>query len=291
MKRAGFLAATGAALFVPPRIALASRYRHIEAIARIVPGEVGVYCRTLAPNGRVFAFNERMIFPTASTIKALIMVTAFVAQERHPGTMQRVIVTHTSDVIGGSDFMSQQPDGARLTVHQLLVPMITVSDNTAANYLMSFFGMKAINAVGARLGMHHTRLARHFLDFAAIIDHNDNVSTPLDMARLLFAIEHGAREGERTIVSPAHCRAMIDIMLQQTDRDKIPAGLPPGIQVANKTGEIDGTRNDIAIVEPFGESPYILTIFSKWVTDYTPLYTAIHRYARLSYRLAGHSYE
>ena len=216
------------------------------------------------------------------------MVTAFVTEERHPGTMQRTIVTHRNDLIGGSDFMAQQPDGARLTVHELLVPMITLSDNTASNYLMSFFGFPAINAVGARLGMHHTRLARHFLDFAAIA-HNDNVTTPADMARLLFAIAHGAREEVRTIVSPEHCRAMIEIMLHQTDRDKIPAGLPPGVPVANKTGEIDGTRNDIAIVEPFGDSPYILTIYSKWVTDYTPLYTAIHRYARLSYALAGRS--
>jgi beta-lactamase class A len=289
VKRRDFVAAS-AALCLSPRTALASPFDRVESIARSVPGMVGVYCRTLAPNGRVFAFNERMIFPTASTIKALIMVTAFVEEERHPGTMRRTIVTSTDDLIGGSDFMSQQPDEAKLTVHELLVPMITVSDNTAANYLMSFFGMKTINAVGARLGMHHTRLARHFLDFGAI-PHNDNVSTPLDMARLLFAVEHGAREDERTIVSATHCRAMIDIMLQQTDRDKIPAGLPAGVQVANKTGEIDGTRNDIAIVEPFGESPYILTIFSKWVTDYTPLYAAIHRYARLSYRLAGNSGE
>ena len=287
MKRSLFLTGS-AALCALPRVAWASPYEQVASIARIVPGEIGVYCRTLAPGAPVFAYNEHVVFPTASTIKALIMVTAFVEEERHPGTMHRTIVTRSSDTIGGSDFMSQQPDGARLTVHELLVPMITVSDNTAANYLMSFFGMPAINAVGSRLGMHHTRLARHFLDFAAIA-HNDNVTTPADMAKLLFAIAHGAREETRTIVSAAHCRDMIAIMLQQTDRDKIPAGLPPGIAVANKTGEIDGSRNDIAIVQPFGDSPYILTVFSKWVTDYTPLYEAIHRYARLSYRLAGRS--
>jgi beta-lactamase class A len=84
---------------------------------------------------------------------------------------------------------------------------------------------------------------------------------------------------------------MIDIMLKQTDRDKIPQGLPPGIPVANKTGELDGTRNDIAIVEPYGDSPYILTVYSKSVTDYTALYDAIHRYARLSYQLVGTSDE
>jgi beta-lactamase class A len=214
------------------------------------------------------------------------MVTAFVEEERVPGTLSRRITTRTSDLIGGSDFMALQPDGARFTVRQLIVPMITVSDNTASNYLITFFGMDRINQVAARLGMNHTRLARHFLEFGAIT-HNDNVTTPQDMALLLFAIASGSREGTATICSPRHCRTMIHIMLRQTDRDKIPAGLPPGIPVANKTGELDGSRNDIAIVDPFGDSPYILTVYSKWLQDYPPAYSAIHRLARLSYQLAG----
>ena len=40
---------------------------------------------------------------------------------------------------------------------------------------------------------------------------------------------------------------MIEIMSRQEWRDKIPAGLPPGV-VANKTGGVTGTRNDAAIV-------------------------------------------
>jgi len=285
VKRAAFLAG-GAAFAALPMPLEASSFTRVEAIARSVPGVVGAYCRTLAAGPPVFAFNQNVLFPAASTIKALIMVTAFVQEERVPGTLARRITTSSSELIGGSDFMSQQPDGARLSVRELLVPMITVSDNTASNYLISFFGMKRINRIGARLGMTRTRLARHFLDFGDIA-HNDNVTTPRDMSALLFAIARGAREEITTICSPQHCRSMIRIMLRQTDRDKIPAGLPPGVSVANKTGELDGSRNDIAIVEPFGDSPYILTVYSKWLQDYNPAYTAIHRLARLSYQLAG----
>jgi len=290
VKRSAFLAAGSAFAALPyvaRDVARASSYTHVEAIARAVPGVVGAYCRTLADEPPVFAFNEHVVFPTASTIKALIMATAFVAEERRPGTLARHITTHRSELIGGSDFMSQQPDGARFTVRELIVPMITLSDNTASNYLISFFGMPAINAVGARLGMSQTHLERHFLDFAAIVHHNDNVTTPADMSKLLFAIASGAREGTSTICSPEHCRVMIEIMLRQTDRDKIPAGLPRGVPVANKTGELDGSRSDIAIVEPFGDSPYILIVYSKWLQEYPPVYDAFHRYAGLSYRLVG----
>jgi beta-lactamase class A len=278
---------TGGAFAAFPLRAGASQYTRVEAIAHAVPGVVGAYCRTLAGGPPLFAFNEHVVFPAASTIKALIMVTAFTQEERRPGTLDEHITTHRGEVIGGSDFMSQQPDGARFTVRELIVPMITLSDNTASNYLISFFGMPAINAVGARLGMMHTRLTRHFLDFAAIVHHNDNVTTPADMSKLLFAIASGAREERATICSPKHCKMMIQIMLHQTDRDKIPAGLPAGVPVANKTGELDGSRSDIAIVEPFGDSPYILTVYSKWLQEYPPVYDAFHRFARLSYGLVG----
>ena len=286
MNRGAFIAASSAFAALPLR-AGASSYTHVEEIAHAVPGLVGTYCRTLADGPPVFAFNERVVFPAASTIKTLIMTTAYVEEERRPGTLGERITTHRSDLIGGSDFMSQQPDGARFTVQELIVPMITLSDNTASNYLISFFGMPAINAVGARLKMSRTRLARHFLDFAAIVQHNDNVTTPSDMSKLLYALASGAREGTATIVSPEHCRAMIDIMLRQTDRNKIPAGLPRGVPVANKTGELDGSRSDIAIIEPFGDSPYILIVYSKWLEEYPPVYDAFHRFARLSYRLVG----
>jgi len=288
VKRHAFLAGLGALAALPLRVRAAA-FDRVEAIARTVPGTVGVYCRTLADEPPVFAFNGGAVFPTASTIKVLIMATAFAMEEARPGTLDERITTRRPDLIGGSDFMSEQQDGARFRVRELLIPMIQLSDNTASNYLMTFFGFDTINAVGRRAGMLSTKLARHFLDYSAIVHHNDNVTTPADMATLLYKIAHGAREGLTTVATPEHCKRMIDIMLGQTDRDGIPAGLPRGTQVANKTGEIDGTRNDVAIVEPFKDSPYILTVYSKEVEDYNAIYDAMHRIARLSYGLAGRS--
>jgi beta-lactamase class A len=100
------------------------------------------------------------------------------------------------------------------------------------------------------------------------------------MAHLLYLIETGAHEGIKTIVSAEHCRTMVDIMLGQTDRDAIPAALPQGTPIANKTGEIDGTRNDVAIVDPYGGAPWILTIMTKAAYDYSASYAAIHNITR-----------
>jgi beta-lactamase class A len=195
-----------------------------------------------------------------------------------------MITTRRKDLISGSDFLSTKPDGARFTVRELLRPMIQVSDNTVSNYLITEFGFETINDTGIKAGLTHTKLARHFLDYTAIVNHHDNVTSPEDMGTLLYTIAHGAREEIKTIVSPKHARTMIEIMLGQTDRDGIPAGLPGGTRVANKTGEIEGSRNDIAIVDPFGASPYVLAVYSKWLTNNEAAYTAMHRLARLSYK-------
>lgn len=290
MKRGDFLASAvacaGTALVRANALADTLNAR-VGAIARNMQGQIGVYARTLANAAPLTTYNATMRFPTASIIKVLIMTTAYFLEERRPGVLQRRIVYNSSELIGGSDFLSSAADGSTYTVRQLIVPMITVSDNTAANLLMTHLGMAEINAVARRAGMRHTRLARHFMDYTAIAHHNDNTSTPSDMGRLLYLIERGSHEGIPTIASPEHCRAMLDVMLRQTDRDGIPAALPHGVAVANKTGELDGTRNDVAVIDPFGESPIILAIMSKDLQNYDDVYSAIHAVTRSVYHLAG----
>lgn len=291
MKRVLFLSSAGAALVSVPAWAAPSVAARVHAIAASMPGRIGVYARTMAPGPPLVEYHASHHFPTASIIKVLVMTTAYRAEESQPGALSARITYDSADLIGGSDFMAQARNGQRFTVHQLIVPMIQVSDNTAANLLIGHFGVARINAVGQDAGMYRTRLARKFMDFAAIAHHNDNVSTPADMGRLLYLIERGAREGVRTIVSAQHCRQMVAIMLGQTDRDGIPAALPRGTPVANKTGEVEGTLNDIAIVEPYGDSPFILAIMTADAYDYSAAYAAIHKVTRATYAVAGRSYE
>ncbi len=258
----------------------------VSRISEIVAdgdGTYGVFARTMAPGPALCAFNAYESFPCASTIKVLVMTTAYYAEEHKPGVLDERIRFDRSALIGGSDFMQNVADGTRLKIRELLVPMILVSDNTAANLLIEHFGVNLINRVGRAAGMLRTHLARPFVDYATAIPYEPNVTTAYDMGTLLYRIERGAREAVKTIVVPEHCRAMIALMLRQHDRDKIPAGLPAGVPVADKDGEIDGTRNDAGIVEPFGDSPFILSIFTKDVDDYDGCLDTIRRVAGAAY--------
>lgn len=287
MKRAIFLASTVAFATLPRVASAASIQARLHAIARSMPATTGVVAMTMASEVPLFSYNAQRSFPTASIIKLAIMLTAFKREARSPGALAERIVTRRADLIGGSDFMATQPDGARLSVIELIHPMITLSDNTAANVLIAHFGVAAINAAARAAGMKHTRLQRKFLDYGAIVRHEDNRSTPADMAHLLFEFERGAREGIPTVASSAACREMVEIMLGQTDKEGIPDGVP-GVPVANKTGAIDYTRNDVGIVAPFGDSPFVLAVMTESVDSYDGVYLGMRALARtLEHHLAG----
>ncbi|HET7815684.1 MAG TPA: serine hydrolase [Candidatus Baltobacteraceae bacterium] len=292
MNRTDFLksaaAAAGVALLPGPALAKGLHTRLLPAIQSI-PGSVGVCARTMANGASLYSYNAGVSFPSASTIKMLIMLTAFTAAEDKPAAMKARVRFDAGELIGGSDFMSQQPDGATFSVHELLVPMIQVSDNTASNMLISHFGFELINTVIRRAGLHQTALKRHFLDTAAVLHHMDNRTTPSDMAHLLYQIERGSREEVRTVASPKSCRQMIEIMLGQTDRDTIPRLLPPGLPVANKTGELSRSRSDVAIIDPFGDSPYVLAVYTNGLDSPGEAYDGIARISRIIYGAVAQS--
>jgi len=289
VKRSTFLAGVAAASSLPLRaFAQDDLGDELRAAAESIPGIAGIYARTMAPGPALFEYNATHSFPSASTIKLLMLVAAFRAADANPAALHRRIRFDRSELIGGSDFMASQPNGKSFTVLQLVEPMIKLSDNTASNMLITHFGFAHLNAVARVAGMKNTQLKRHFMDFAAIGVHMDNRTTPADMAQLCYQIERGAREGVPTVASPKSCRHMIQIMMGQTDRNKIPAGLPRGVAVANKTGEISSSRNDVAIVDPFGDSPYVLAVFTDRLDDYSSAVSGIARVSSIVYkRVAG----
>jgi beta-lactamase class A len=70
----------------------------------------------------------------------------------------------------------------------------------------------------------------------------DNTGSPHDLLELLAMI------AEQRCASPPSCRLMAEILTRQEWRDRIPAGLPDDLLVGNKTGSVNGTINDAALV-------------------------------------------
>lgn len=266
MNRTAFLGGAFATALAPA-IACAQPAIAVADLCARIPGVTGLVARTMdgAPPLAQVRAAER--FPSASVIKLAIMTTVFRAYDAGTAAPSQTVRTRAADLIGGSDVLAGYPPGKAWRLDELVNAMIRVSDNSASNTLISTFGFEAINATMRRAGMVRSRLARHFADVVPEWRISENVVTPADVAALLYEIERGAREGIPTIATPKSCRAMIDVMLGNDDGSKIVRGLPRGTPCAHKTGEIDGVRNDAAIVDPFGDVPYILVVLTKELDD------------------------
>ena len=145
-------------------------------------------------------------------------------------------------------------------IQSLLSDMITVSDNTAANTLTNYLGdgddaagRGAVNEYCASNSYESTTMGRMLL---APADNGDNMTSVSDCAEFLRKVYKGELP---------YAEEMLGFLKNQQRTHKIPAGLPEGVESANKTGELDTVENDAAIV--FADTPYILCIMSENLSD------------------------
>jgi beta-lactamase class A len=167
--------------------------------------------------------------------------------------------------------------GQRVSVRDLMFHMITRSSNLATNALITLVGAERTQATMRSLGAMRIRVLRGVEDDKAYQRGMNNTTTARDLAIILDAIQ------EHRAASPASCKAMRDILLQQEFHSEIPAGLPPGTPVAHKTGFITGLHHDAAIVYPKGADPYVLVILTNKIPDDTVANSLMADISRLVY--------
>ena len=147
------------------------------------------------------------------------------------------------------DSLSQQYGSA--TLDSYLTPMITVSDNDAANSLVSCLGsgdstagMQKVNSFCQSHGYTNTSMGRLLL---ASNEFGDNYTSAYDCGKFLKEI-YQICSGTTQTPSLLHAEEMYSLLKQQQRTNKIPAALPEGVSVANKTGELSDVDNDAGIL-------------------------------------------
>ena len=133
--------------------------------------------------------------------------------------------------------------------------MLSRSDNDAANRLIDALSKEKINAF-----IRHWTLSTDPLTVLnrKMLEQNgtENYTTAQDCGRMLEDVLKG-----RYVSRKASARILQDLRDQERTW-KIPAGVPEGVETANKTGELTGVENDAAII--WGpDCTYILCIMSS----------------------------
>jgi beta-lactamase class A len=230
-----------------------------EAAQRIegYDGVAGVYVRDIEGD---FGYGIRPDeeFFTASTIKLPVMVAVYRKVDEGELSLSQMIEIKEEDWAAGAGWLQWERAGTRQTVGDLLLLMMTQSDNVATNALVrTVGGADHINEVARSLGAENTLLYQKVSSERAAIPQLDNRSTPRDMATMLQKIADGEAASEKS------CGYMIDLMdLNELDW-WLDAGLPANVYAANKAGWLYEVYDDVGIVKA-GDRPYVVAIMSKY---------------------------
>jgi beta-lactamase class A len=158
--------------------------------------------------------------------------------------------------------------GASLTLRRAAYMMITVSDNTASHLLVRTLGPDNINRF-----MQQNGLTNSVLDWSG---GGDNLTTPLDVLRELEMMSTS-----KMVDAPAS-REMIDMMLEQQINNRLPVGLPGGVPIAHKTGDLGSLLHDAGIVYgPTG--PYVIVAMASDLRSYSTVWNNVPELSRRVY--------
>ena len=272
----------------------------ISRIGKAARGTVGVAARHLE-SGRMVVFNADESFPMASTVKVAVAAKILDMSDKGQISLATPIPLEQSELAPDGPLGDiRWRTGLSFSASDLLEQMITKSDNTSTDVLFRVAGGPAavhayLQSLGLQ-GIHPARYIRELLrDVLSIpepalptmslsdqfrrmsarqaaerrakayranpaydADPRDQAS-PNAMLRLLCKIRLG--EG---ISSPAQSTLLPMMERSTTGLRRIRGRLPVGTIVADKTGTLAGSVNDVGYIAlPGGKGQLVIVVFVK----------------------------
>lgn len=280
------LTAVGHGTAAEPSTGTALREQFAARLEQVAAGLDGVmgYVVVDLTSGERFERLALQPFPTASTIKLAIVYELFRQAEEGRIRLDTTVPLEKDLVVGGAGVLQHlTTPGLSLRDHAVL--MIVLSDNTATNVLIRALGMERIAARMQSLGVPEVRLRRRMMDAEAARRGDENVATPAGIARLLTVIHNGEQ------LTAASREAILEILTKEKS-SPLADGVPPGVAVASKPGDLDGVRVDAGVVY-VPDRPYVLVVMTSWLRQEEDGERAITEVSRAAYeyfhRLAASS--
>lgn len=232
-------------------------------------GRYGVGVKNLRTGQTAFV-NEQQVFEAASLFKLSVIVETF--KKREAGILSfRDTLTVTEKAVSFDLGVYKHEVGEPVTITKALEDMIVLSDNVYANVLLDAVRSWDVNNTMLSYGLTRTDISKEGL-----------TTSPSDILRFYEQLATGR------IVNREASQEIIDVLLKQKIRDRIPFLLPEGIRVAHKTGNLEGLSHDAGIVyAPRGA--YIIVILSQDLPDELAASKTIAKISQAVYRYFGNN--
>lgn len=203
---------------------------------------VGVAIRNLE-TGETYAYNADHDFPSASTIKILILAGLAEAVADGRMSLDDMLPAAEDIRLTGSGVVNWLDKNLQLTLRDHAWLMTAISDNTTSNVLMNHVGIAEINDLGKRLNVGKTVMGRNFMDRNIPPGPSKNRATAQGLVNILEAI------WKDEVTTPELCAWMRQCMADQQHVDRLPRHLPEGVTYSGKTGTIEGINHDCGVLE------------------------------------------
>ena len=251
----------------------------LEEIFKGFKGDAGVYVRSLT-TGQTAAIQPDTLFPTASMVKVPILCAVFDKIDKGELKYSQELVYRDSlkydDGVTGSF-----RDSTKIVLSEVVMLMITLSDNTASLWLQQLAGTGAtINDWLELNGFHQTRVnSRTPGREAQRRIYQWGQTTPREMAELMAMI------CEERAVSPDASEQMFRVLSKPYWDGEALSQIPPTIHVASKSGAVNASKSEVVLVNgPSGD--YVFCVITKnqqdqrWEPD-NEGYVLIRRVSRM----------
>jgi beta-lactamase class A len=231
------------------------RFRELEALSQ---GRLGIAVLDLA-TGRSYAHRATERFPMCSTFKLLAVAAVLARVDRGDERLDRLIPFGRADLLEYAPATAPRAAEGRMSLADLCDAAITVSDNTAANLILTTLGGPGgVTAYARSLGDSVTRLDRNepSLNEALPGDPRDT-TTPAAMAANI----------QKLLAGDALSRGSRDMLTRwlvanRTGNARLRAGFPTSWRVAEKTGTGNrGTSNDVGMAWAPGREPIVVAAY------------------------------
>ena len=260
----------------PHRSILAEKMRaDLRRIADDTRGVVGAQVIDLATGDRI-GVNDTLTFPQGSAIKIPLLIELYRQDAVGQLKLSTRVPVRQADRTGGSGLLLNLGDGtSELSLGDLAMFMITVSDNTATNMLIDRVGMDKVNGTMRELGAPQVKLQRKMIRPKDSAAGNENIATPTGAATIM------AKIARCELPMPKERCGELRKLLEIPKGGPIEASVPEGVRVAWKPGDIEGVNTAWGLVDLPGR-PYVVVGMVNY-SDASDAERALRRIADAAY--------
>ena len=244
----------------------------INVLAARLGGCVSVAVRDIK-NAFDFSYNDTERVWSASVIKVPVLVEACKRLADGSATRDMEFELQAEGRAPGSGLLRYMHPGTKITYEDLMLLMITVSDNHATNMLINYLTPKAITQPMKGFGYAGTEVQREIYDYEGMRRGEYNWITAGEIADLCKRIYcRQAAGGEFDDLA-------LQIMSRQCSKTLLRLYLPDEVCVANKPGGIEQVMHDSGALwtDDFSYSICVTTVGWQSRTDATLTIAKISR--------------